>query len=178
MTYLYLKSLHLIFIVTWFAGIFYIVRLFIYTTEANARSKPEKEILVKQLLIMQDRLLVIITHPSALITLIVGLWLAIVTGYWRQPWFHIKSLFLIGLYGYHIFCTMIHKDMQRGVFRYTSNQLRIWNEVATLFLFSIVFIVVLKSTLSWVYGVVGLIGLSILLMLGIKLYKKLKKDEK
>lgn len=178
MTYLHIKALHLIFVITWFAGLFYIVRLFIYSTEANEKQEPEKSILLRQLLIMQERLLVIITHPSAVITLFLGIWLALKSGFWTQPWFHVKVLFLIGLYAYHGICTRIHKQMQKGVFKYSSNQLRIWNEVATLFLFSIIFVVVLKNTISWVFGVLGLMGLGIFLMLGIKLYNRIRHDKK
>ncbi|WP_109829268.1 CopD family protein [Reichenbachiella versicolor] len=177
MTYFYLKALHIIFVTTWFAGLFYIVRLFIYSTEAQEKPEPEKSILYKQLMIMQNRLLVIITHPSAIITLIIGVWLAVATNFWKQPWFHVKALFLIGLYSYHLICSKIHKQMQKGVFKYTSNQLRIWNEVATIFLFAIVFIVVLKSTFTWIFGVMGLIILSIILMLGIKIYKRLRNEK-
>lgn len=176
MTYLYLKSLHIIFVVTWFAGLFYMVRLFIYTTEAHSKGEPDRSILLDQLLLMQKRLWTIISWPSAIITLIVGTWLAIESGFWTQVWFHLKLLFVIGLFLYHLLCHKLYKQMKHGVFKYTSTQLRIWNEVATLFLFAIVFIVVLKSALSWIWGVGGLILIGILLMLGIKLYKKIRND--
>ncbi|MCV9386768.1 CopD family protein [Reichenbachiella ulvae] len=176
MLYPYLKAAHIIFVVTWFAGLFYMVRLFIYSTESNAKTEPEKSILLKQLLIMQSRLWYIITWPSAVITLILGLWLAFLMNYWSHPWFHIKLLLLAGLYAYHFICGYLHRQMEAGIFKYTSKQYRIWNEVATLFLFAIVFVVVLKSTLNWIWGIVGLIALSAILMLGIKLYKNLRKD--
>lgn len=176
MTYLYLKSLHIIFVVTWFAGLFYMVRLFIYTTEANRHEEPKKSILLEQLLLMQKRLWYIIAWPSAIITLIAGTWLAVESGFWTMPWFHLKVLFVIGLLLYHILCQKLYTQMTKGIFKYSSVQLRIWNEVATLFLFAIVFIVVLKSTLNWIWGVVGLILIGILLMLGIKIYKKLRND--
>ena len=176
MTYLYLKSLHIIFIVTWFAGLFYMVRLFIYTTEASQKEEPEQSILLKQLLLMQSRLWNIITWPSAILTLIFGTWLAAESGFWTMPWFHLKVLFVFGLYLYHFICHKLFTQMKRGVFKYTSTQLRIWNEVATLLLFAIGFIVVLKNTLSWIWGIAGLVLIGILLMLGIKLYKKLRND--
>lgn len=153
------------------------VRLFIYSTEANVKPEPEKSILIKQLLIMQNRLWYMITWPSATITLILGVWLAFLSNYWTQPWFILKSAFLIGLYLYHIICHLLNKQMNNGIFNYTSKQYRIWNEVATLFLFAIVFIVVMKSTLNWIWGILGLVALSTLLMIGIKLYKKFRKDD-
>lgn len=176
MTYLYLKSLHIIFVVTWFAGLFHMVRLFIYTTESNQKEEPNRTILLDQLLLMQKRLWLIISWPSAIITLVVGTWLVVESGFWTQLWFHLKLLFVLGLFLYHLLCHKLYVQMKNGVFRYSSTQLRIWNEVATLFLFAIVFIVVLKSTLSWIWGVVGLILIGILLMLGIKLYKKFRND--
>ncbi|MBU2913851.1 MULTISPECIES: CopD family protein [Reichenbachiella] len=177
MIYLYLKATHIIFVVTWFAGLFYMVRLFIYSTEANAKAEPEKSILTKQLLLMQSRLWYIITMPSAVITLFLGGWLAYLMNYWQQPWFHVKLTLLVGLYTYHIICGRLHNQMTKGVFKYSSKQYRIWNEIATLFLFSIVYVVILKNSLNWIWGVVGLIGLSVILMLGIKLYKTVKKDD-
>lgn len=177
MSYLYLKALHIIFVVTWFAGLFYIVRLFIYSTEANEKLEPEKSILLKQLLMMQSRLWYIITWPSAIITIIIGTWLLIEMRGWAQPWMHLKFLFVIGLFIYHLICGRIHQRMKNGIFKYSSAKLRVWNEVATVLLFAIVFIVVLKSTLSWVWGIIGLFVISLLLMGGIKLYKQLKKDD-
>jgi putative membrane protein len=178
MTYLYIKSLHIIFVTTWFAGLFYMVRLFIYTTEAQLKPEPNKTILIDQLLLMQTRLWRIITGPSAIITLFLGIWFAIETKYWIQTWFHVKMVFVFGLYVYHFLCGKIHHQMTKGIFKYSSGQLRIWNELATLLLFAIVFIVVLKSTLGWIWGTFGLLGLGILLMLGIKLYKKYNDEKK
>jgi putative membrane protein len=177
MTYLYLKATHIIFVVTWFAGLFYIVRLFIYSTEAQKKEEPAKSILSEQLLLMQNRLWYIITWPSAVISLIVGGWLAYVSGFWNSPWFLLKILFVFGLYLYHIICGKMHIQMTKGIYKYSSNQYRIWNEVATLFLFAIVFIVVLKSALDWIWGVVGIFLIGILLMVGIKIYKKLRNDK-
>lgn len=176
MTILYLKSLHIIFVVTWFAGLFYMVRLFIYTTEANAKTEPEKSILINQLLIMQSRLWNIITRPSAYLTLFWGTWLALETKYWSQPWFHLKISFVALLIAYHFFSGRIHRQMLKMNFKYSTGHLRLWNEIATMLLFAIVFIVVLKSTLDWIWGVLGLMGLGVLLMLGIKIYKRFRNE--
>ena len=176
MTYLYLKALHIIFVITWFAGLFYIVRLFIYSSEANEKSEPEKSILTKQLLMMQSRLWSIITQPSAFITLFLGIWLGVETNVWLHPWFHLKITFVFLLFIYHFYCGLIHYRMKKGVFKFTSSQLRLWNEIATLLLFAIVFLVVLKSTLDWIFGTLGLVSLGILLMIGIKIYKKIRND--
>ena len=176
MAYLYIKALHIIFVVTWFAGLFYMVRLFIYSTEANSKPEPDREILLKQLQLMQTRLWYIIAWPSAILTIIFGIWLIYELNLWLTPWMHLKFLFVIGLFFYHLICGRIHTQMKKGIFKYSSTQLRIWNEVATLLLFAIVFIVVLKNTLSWIWGLAGLVLIAVVLMLAIRLYKKIRNE--
>jgi protoporphyrinogen IX oxidase len=168
--YLYIKALHIIFIVNWFAGLFYMPRLFIYTTEANEKEEPARSILLEQNKVMQQRLWFIITWPAAIITLVFGIWLLIESGLLTQPWMHIKLAFVLGLYGYHLSLHKIYLDQQKSIFKYTSKQLRIWNEVATIFLFAIVFLVVVKTNLSFIWGLLGMIALAVLLLAGIKLY--------
>lgn len=177
MAHLYIKALHIIFVVTWFAGLFYMARLFIYSTEANEKEEPDRSILSEQLLLMQQRLWYIIAWPSAILTLIFGTWLIYELNYWLQPWMHLKFLFVVGLFMYHLICGRIHAKMKKGIYKYSSTKLRIWNEGATLFLFAIVFIVVLKNTLSWIWGLLGLLLIGAILMLGIRLYKKLKNND-
>jgi putative membrane protein len=175
MLYLYLKALHIIFIVTWFAGMFYIVRLFIYNTEANEKKEPERTILLDQFNILIRRLWFGITWPSALLTLILGPWTWYAYLHWQLPdWLLIKLLFVAGLYAYHFTLHAIYKQQKQGIFKYTSNQLRIWNEVATVFLIAVVMLVVVKQSMSFVWGLVGLFLLVILLMSAIKIYKSLR----
>jgi putative membrane protein len=173
MPYNYVKALHIIFIVTWFSGMFYIVRLFIYNTEAAAKEGMEKEILQKQFSIMIRRLWIGITWPSAILTLIFGGWMA--SFYDSIPqWLWIKLGFVAGLYIYHFTLQKIYAEEMRGVFRYTSNQLRIWNEVATIFLIAIVMIVSVKDNMSWLWGIIGLVLFTVILMSAIKIYKILR----
>jgi putative membrane protein len=178
--YFYLKALHIIFIVTWFAGMFYIVRLFIYNTEANEKGEPEKSILQKQFDIMIKRLWLGITWPSAVLTLILGPWLML-AGNWDKSlldesgrWLLIKLFFVVGLYCYHFSLQAIYKQQLQGVFKYSSQKLRVWNEVATIFLVAIVMLVTVKQSLSFVWGLIGLIAFVILLMSAIKIYKALR----
>lgn len=175
MLLLYIKAIHIIFVVNWFAGLFYMPRLFIYATEANDKSEPERSILIGQLQVMQSKLWYIITWPSAIVTLIAGPYLLIKFGYITQGWMHIKLAFVVGLYLYHYSLHRIFKQQQQGIFKYTSGQLRMWNEVATIFLFAIVFLAVVKTSLSWLTGMLGLFVLIILLLLGIRLYKKIRE---
>lgn len=171
-----LKALHIIFIVTWFAGLFYIVRLFIYQVEAGKKGEPARTILQDQFKIMAKRLWYGITWPSMIITCILGPWLLVGNpNLLKAPYMHIKLAFVLGLVIYHIYCQIIFKKLQNNEGNYSSNFLRIWNEVATLFLVAIIFLIVMKSTLNWVYGVVGFVLFGILLMLAIRIYKKLRE---
>jgi len=172
--YFYIKALHIIFIVTWFAGMFYIPRLFIYNTEAQEKAEPEKSILQKQFAIMIKRLWFGITWPSAILTLIFGTWMAYLYGSVPE-WLWIKLGFVVGLYAYHFTLHKIYKEETKGIFRFTSQQLRIWNEVATIFLVAIVMLASVKQSISIVWGVLGLILFIIVLMSAIKIYKILRK---
>lgn len=175
MDYLYLKALHIIFVITWFAGLFYIVRLFIYHTEALEKPEPDRSILSKQLTLMSRKLWYIITWPSAIITVILGILLLISQPSWlKMPFMHIKLGFVFLLILYHLGCHGIFRQLQKGAAKYTSMQLRIFNEAATLILFAIVFLIVLKNELSWIWGTMGLISFAIVLMIAIKLYKRLR----
>ena len=171
MPLLTLKALHIIFIVTWFAGLFYIVRLFIYQREAQDKTGQERDILTKQFKLMSSRLWMGITWPSAILTAITGPWLLLkFPGYLDQPWMHLKLTLVALLYAYHFYCHKIFKEQQSDTYKLDSTQLRIWNEVATLFLFAIVFLVVCKSLTNWtIYGG-GLAALALGLLVAIVVY--------
>jgi putative membrane protein len=177
--YDYIKSLHLIFVVTWFAGLFYIVRLFVYQIEADAMPSPEKEILQKQYKIMTYRLWFIITWPSAILASMFGFLMLFGTtignAWLHMPWMHVKLLFVFLLYLYHGKCHQIYMQLQRSQIKYTSNFMRLWNEGATIILFAVVFLVVLKNAVNWIYGVIGIILFSMLIMMGFKFYKKIRE---
>jgi putative membrane protein len=171
MAYNYVKALHIIFIVTWFSGMFYIVRLFIYNTEAGEKEGIEKEILQKQFSIMIKRLWLGITWPSAILTIIFGGWM--VSFYYPAipQWLWIKLSFVVGLYAYQFTLQKIYADEMKGIFKYSSNQLRVWNEVATIFLIAIVMVVTVKDNMSWLWGIIGLALFTAALMSAIKIYK-------
>ena len=179
--YNYIKSLHLIFVITWFVGLFNIVRLFVYQIEAADKPSPEKEILQNQFKIMTYRMWYIITWPSAILASIFAYWMLFFTDLgqaWLQmPWMHVKLGFVFLLYLYHAKCHQIFNQLQRNEVRYTSNFMRIWNEGATIILFAIVFLVILKNAFNWIFGVVGIIVFSMLLMLGFKFYKRIREKK-
>jgi putative membrane protein len=178
--YSYIKALHIVFIVTWFAGMFYIVRLFIYNTEANGKPEPERSILTGQFSLMIRRLWLGITWPSAILTMIFGPWVMFEGG-WSSHlldeggrWLLVKLFFVLGLYAYHFTLHSIYRQEAKGVFRYTSQQLRLWNEVATIFLIAIVMLATVKTGLSFVWGLLGLIALVLVLLSAIRIYKLLR----
>jgi protoporphyrinogen IX oxidase len=172
---LYLKATHIIFVVTWFAGLFYIVRLFIYQVEADAKPEPDRSILGDQLKLMARRLWYGITWPSAILTAIMGGWMLIEFPGWVEiPFMQIKLGFVGLLYVYHFSCHYIFSQLQQGKVRFTSTQLRLWNEVATVFLVVIVFLIVVKNSLSLVWALGGLVALTGILLLAINMYKRIR----
>ncbi|HET9487222.1 MAG TPA: CopD family protein [Chryseosolibacter sp.] len=178
MTFLYLKAVHIIFIVTWFAGLFYMPRLFVYIVESHQKNEPEKSILLRQLNMMAARLWYGITWPSAVITLGIGAALVVHQPEWlQQGYMHIKLTLVFFLYGYHFSLQYLFSQLRKGVAQFSSQQLRLWNEVATLFLISIVFIIVLKNTLSMVWGLAGLLIITALILGGMAVYKRYRKNK-
>jgi len=173
--YFYIKALHIIFVVTWFSGLFYIVRLFVYKAEANDKPEPQRSILIDQFGIMQKRLWYGITWPSAILTLVFGTWMGILYGS-LPMWLLIKLFFVLGLFIYHLSLHRIFAQQQRGIFKWSSQRLRIWNELATIFLICIVMFAVVKQLLdvAWAMGI--LVAFSALLFLAIKVYKKYRKE--
>lgn len=178
--YSYIKALHIIFVVTWFAGLFYMPRLFIYATEAGEKPEAEQKILRGQFALMMRRLWYGITWPSAILTLILGIFVMF-NGGWNRAlmdaagrWLLIKLFFVLFLYAYHFSLHVLFKQQMRGVFRYSSQQLRMWNEVATIFLIAIVMLAVVKQSISFVWGISGLVVFVAVLMIAIAVYKRLR----
>lgn len=181
MTYLYLKAIHIVFVVCWFAGIFYLPRLFIYNIEAQEQPDSNaRAIMTKQFNVMAKRLWYGITIPSAVISLITGTWLLIERGYWRylfegsMLWLLIKLILVVLFYWYNYSLHKILQQQLRNVYKITSQQLRIWNEVATVILVAVVFLAVVKSSLSLLYALVGIILLIAVLFAAIDIYKKIR----
>jgi putative membrane protein len=176
--YQYILAIHIIFVVCWMAGLFYIVRLFIYHTEAQDKPEPDRKILSDQFEIMERRLWNVITIPSMYIVVAAGItMLFLVPGWLQQPWLHIKLTFVILLIVYHFICQHKIKQMRKGVFKWTSTQLRLWNELATLLLFVIVMCAVVKDNINWPYTIIGLIIFVFVMVSAVKIYKyyRLKK---
>lgn len=173
--YNYIKALHLIFVITWFAALFYIPRLFVYQIEASQKPSPEKEILGKQLKLMAKRLWKIIGWPSAILAITFGLTLFYLNPYLiKNDWMQVKLGFVVLLIIYHLQTHVYFKQLQNGIIKKSSNFMRLWNEGATFILFAVVFLVILKSAIDWVFGVIGIFVLGVLLMIGFKVYKRIR----
>ena len=173
--YNYIKALHLIFVITWFAGLFYIPRLFIYHIEATDKPDYERNVLITQFKTMTKRLWFIITWPSAILaTTFAVVLLVMMPGWLQQSWMHVKLFFVFLLICYHLKCHHIFNQFQRDKITWTSTKMRLWNEGSTLILFSIIFLVIVRDALNWIYGVLGIFVLAIILLLGGRIYKLIR----
>ena len=180
MTYNYLiyKAIHVIFVVSYFAGLFYIVRLMIYHTETQQMEEPKKSILQDQYTYMEKKLWNVITAPALVILITMGLNMLYKNqGLLHMPWMKSKLGMISVLLIYHFWCWRTLKQIQNKVFKYTSVQLRMMNELATILLFVIVFAVIQKTDFGrdWYWSIVSFFGCCILLMLIVRLINRNNK---
>lgn len=165
--------------ITWFAGLFYIPRLFVYQIEAHQEEQPVRGILLKQLKLMTRRLWYIITWPSAILATVFAVYLLILNPAWLEDtWMHVKLGFVVLLFIYHGKTQQIFKQLENDVVKWTSNGMRLYNEGATIILFAVVFLVILKSAVNWIYGVVGIVVFALILMILFKIYKRYRESKK
>lgn len=171
------KALHIVGFISWFAGLFYIVRLFVYHAEAGERPEAERAILQPQLELMARRLWQIITVPAAVVTFFGGLNMVVhLVRIGSLPsWLHIKFGLLTGLLAYHLWCGQIRRKQAAGESTWTGKGLRVFNEGGTMFMVAIVFLAVYKSAMSIAWGVGGLLALGLSLMFGIRLYRRIRE---
>jgi protoporphyrinogen IX oxidase len=181
MNYDHVKAIHIIFVTSWFAGLFYLPRLFVYHTEANEKPELERDILQKEYKRMQKILFNAIMIPAMWLTLISGATMV----YWTwwdsfasHGWLHLKLTFVVGLIAYHFVCRKLILELRKDKFRFTGFQLRLFNEIATIFLFAIVFLVVLKNSVDWIWGIVGLLTFAIIIMSAVRIVKSIREKKK
>lgn len=178
MSYEVLKALHIIFMVTWFAGLFYIVRLFIYHTEATEEDEFSQRVLMNRFRTMEKRLWYGIAWPSVVLNLFFGLWMLLQKpGLLGKPFMHLKLGMVFLLVLYHILNHFLFLRFQKDRFDHSGFKLRVWNEVATVFLVSIVFIIVLRDSINWLWGTFGILIFAFALYLAVLLYRKVR-DQK
>lgn len=180
-SYLIFKSLHLVSMVAWFAGIFYLVRLFVYHVEAKERPEVEAKILTAQYEIMEDRLFKIIVRPAMILTWVFGILLIHSRGLeWLKisPWLHVKLLFVLLLSGYSDYLGRIAKQLGQGKMVMTSYQFRLFNEVPTLFLLAIILLAVYKNLANFGWTFLVLVCAAVLLFIGTRWYRKMRMANK
>ena len=167
-----IKALHIIFMVTWFAGLFYGYRLFVYHAEADKKPEPERTILMRQYTIMEARLWHIIAWPSCILTVVFGLWLAFIEpSILTVGAFHLKLFFVALLIIYQFYGEKMLRQLRDGIIPHSSTRFRLLNEVPTVILISVVFLIVLRDELSWIWGLLGILGIAGLLTFAVKKYR-------
>lgn len=178
MLHLYLKSLHIIGFVAWFAGLFYLVRMFVYHTEAADKPESIKEDWKKQYTAMQWRVYKIICNPAMMLTWTCGILMLINSPYFlEQGWLQVKLVFLVLLTVYHLYCKGIIAKQENGKTTFTSFQFRLLNELPTLFLAIIVLLAVVKDLLNFVYLFLGIIAFGVTLFLSARAYRKYRESK-
>ncbi len=164
--YFLAKALHLVSVVSWFAGLFYLGRIFIYHAEALRRPEAESSVLVPQFTLMEGRVWKAIIAPAGFAALLTGVWLMVLTKAWQFPWFHLKLALLVLLFIYHGASNRFRLDFETGKAR-TVRFFRFWNEGATVLLFLIVFVAAFKSIVAAGYG---LLVVAILIGIGMAVF--------
>jgi len=179
MAYFWFKSFHLIGIVVWFAGLFYLVRLFIYDVEASVQPEPARTILKNQYQIMEKRLYNIITTPGMVVTVAMAIGLLnSEPEVLRDRWLHVKLFFVALLIAYHFYCGRLLKQLATEQCTWSSQQLRALNEAPTVLLVAIVLLAVFKNNLPTDITAWGILGMIIAMAVIIQIYAKKRKHDK
>jgi protoporphyrinogen IX oxidase len=179
MTYLWFKSFHLIGVVVWFSGLFYLVRLFVYHVEAQEQPEPARTILQQQYQIMEKRLYNLITTPGMIVTLVMAIaMLTIAPEYLKDTWLQVKLGLVVLLVGYHHYCGRLIRQFAAGHFRWNGQHLRALNEVPTVFLVAIVLLVIFKQSLPTDAAVWSIAAMVVVMAATIQLYAKKRRKDK
>ena len=179
MDYNFLKSLHIIFVVSWFAGLFYLPRLLVYHVEAQDKDTQAKEILSKQFEKMEKLLFNAIMIPAMFLTWITGLSMIYLTwwdSFGSHTWLHLKLSFVVGITIYHFVCRHLILKFRASEFILTGGQLRLFNEIATILLVAVVFLVIAKNTFDMLMGMGGFIIFAIAIMAAVTIVKKIRSN--
>ena len=179
MAYYWFKAFHLVGIVVWFAGLFYLVRLFIYHVEANEQPEPARSILKNQYQLMEQRLYSIITTPGMLVTVAMAIGLVSTEpDVLKQGWLHVKLAFVLALIGYHHYCKRLMKKLALDECGWSSQQLRALNEAPTVILVVIVLLAVFKNNLPTDITAWVIVGMVIAMAATIQLYARKRRLDK
>jgi protoporphyrinogen IX oxidase len=175
--YFWFKSFHLVGLVAWFAGLFYLPRLFVYHAEAYEQPEPAQGILKSQYQIMEKRLYRIIMTPALLLTILMAIGLVYTEPeVMKETWLQVKLVFVIILLGYHYLCGRLMKKLAVDECKWTGQQFRWFNEVPTIFFVLIVMLAIFKDNLP-TDGVTFLISAMVIAFaIAIQLYAKKRRQ--
>ena len=160
MILLILKALHIVSVIFWMGVLMYMPRLFIYQSEANTKTEPERSILINQYKVMAKKLWLMIGWPSMILSVVFGL--GIMHPYFSSVWFWVKMGIVVALIGYHHIIHFSNKNLQQDKYTKTVSQLNTMNQWGLIFLLSIVFLAVLKDTLDYLLIISGIVILIVL----------------
>jgi protoporphyrinogen IX oxidase len=179
MAYYWFKAFHIIGVVVWFAGLFYLVRLFIYHVEAEAEPEPARSILKGQYELMERRLYHIITNPGMVVTVVMAIGLLVsMPDYLKDGWMHIKLSLVAVLLAYHFYCGRLMRQLQRGECTWSGQKLRALNEAPTLLLVVIVMLVIFKNNFPTGATTWLMVGLVVFMAATIQLYARKRRLDK
>jgi putative membrane protein len=174
--YLWFKTLHIVGVVVWFAGLFYLVRLFIYHREAEELDAPLRQAFQDQYGLMERRLANIITTPGMVVAVVCAVGLLSVNPAWlHQGWMHAKLAFVVALLAYHAFCYRLMGQLQHGVCLWSPKQLRALNELPTLLLVIVVMLVVFKNQFPTGAATWFIVALVLLMAASIQFYARWRR---
>ncbi len=172
MALLYFKAFHIVGFVSWFAGLFYWLRVFVYLAESLDRQEPARAILFEQFTRMERRVYQIIVRPGLVVTLIGGVGMLVLNPYYLQEgWLQVKLGLIVGLIAFQAFAKTYVTGIEGGTRAVRPERLRMLNEVPTVFLLLIVLLAVLRSGLgaATAFGIV--VAFVLLLGAGIRYYR-------
>ncbi len=176
MSYLWFKAFHIVGIVAWFAGLFYLPRLFVYHAEAYEQPEPARTILTSQYQIMERRLYSIIMTPAMLLTIAMAIGLVSTEPeVLKQPWFHAKMAIVVLLIGYHHYCKRLMKKLALDECKMTGQQFRWFNEIPTVLFIVVVMLAVFKNSLPTDITVWGIAGMVVAFAVAIQLYARKRR---
>ena len=174
--YLWFKTLHIVGVVVWFAGLFYLVRLFIYHVEAEELAPELRTAFQQQYGLMEKRLANIITTPGMVVAVSMAIGLLIAQPSWlQQGWMHAKLAFVAALLGYHVFCYRLMGQLQAGSCQWNGKQLRALNELPTLLLVIVVMLVVFNSQFPTSAATWFIVALVVFMAASIQFYARWRR---
>ena len=174
--YLWFKTLHIVGVVVWFAGLFYLVRLFIYHVETAELAEDLQQPFRDQYSLMEKRLANIITTPGMVVAVSMAIGLLVAQPSWlQQGWMHAKLAFVAFLLAYHVACYRLMGQLQGGTCRWSGKQLRALNELPTLLLVIVVMLVVFKNQFPTAAATWCIVALVVFMAASIQFYARWRR---